>query len=699
MRVSFAIAAAAATASVVVTPAGGLAELAASPARYWVSDGTIHAIAATPRSVYLGGEFNLLGPYTGSWVELAPSGVVGRAWPVVDGDVELAVSDGSGGWYIAGDFRGVGGVARAGLARLRGNRTVDRNWKPPAGTGSISALALRGNALIVGGEFAKIAGKLRHGFAALDARTGGLLPLRLGLRGSTSALGTVAGSPLLYVAGNFSRTGKKTRSMLLAFDPRRGKIAWRLPTSGSITTLTASSRRVLYAAGSFSAIGKEKREGVAAIDLTRHRATSWAPQIDGYVAVAVPSPNGQVVYLAGEFAAVGGRSRRGLAAVSARTGSVTPWDPNIGGTVAAIVPSANGAVVYFGGEFESVGDVERSNLAAVDAQAASPTAWDPATNAEVSVLVRSTGGALLAGGAFETAAAKRRNGLAAITPDGAAVEEWVPPVRGIVRALTRSPDGSRVYVGGRFVFGSERVERSLATIDVGTGAIEPFSDPMNAAVWTIASGDGSTVYVGGGFTTVKGQRRTRLAALTPTGDLTSWNSGANALVRTILTVGDVIYVGGAFGSIGGSSRRGLAEVDDVTGRATGWDAQAEDDVNTLALVGETLYVGGDFASIGRRSRRYLAALNRGDGSATTWDPSPDEAVRALRVVPDGTRLVAVGDFTNIGRIAREAAEFELPSGRLTAWRPSAPLYATALDFGLGGNTLYLGGEGGVLVFR
>ena len=171
---------------------------------------------------------------------------------------------------------------------------------------------------------------------------------------------------------------------------------------------------------------------------------------------------------------------------------------------------------------------------------------------------------------------------------------------------------------------------------------------------------------------MKGQRRTRLAALTPTGDLT-----AVELRRERARADDRDRRGRPLRRRRPSARSAaphvddLAEVDDVTGRATGWDAQVEDDVHTLALVGETLYVGGDFESIGRRSRRYLAALNRGDGSATRLDPSPDEAVRALRVAPDGTRLVAVGDFTNIGRIARDAAEFELPSGRLTAWRPSA----------------------------
>ena len=697
MRVLVATAAAAVASLVAAALAGGAHEFAASPAQFWVSDGEIHAIAATSSAVYVGGEFTLLGRFTGSWVELTPAGGLGRPWPTVQGNVADAVSDGRGGWFVTGSLGTVGTVARPRLARLKPDRTVDRRWTASVTGGSISSLARRGADLVVVGDFTRVNGVARSGLAVLDGRTGRLRPQQLSLKGHATAVASVAGSRLLYVAGWFSQTGRNTRSMLLALDGR-GRVAWRLPTADSIDALTPSGG-LLYAAGSFTAVGGKKREGVAAIDLRRHRPTAWAPQVDGYVATATPSRDRRVVYLAGEFAAVGGRSRRGLAAVSARTGSVTPWDPNVGGTVASVVSSADGRIVYFGGEFESVGEVERSNLAAVDAATGAATPWDPATNSSVAVL-RSSGGALLAGGSFETAAALRRNALAALAADGSSVLPWTAPVRGIVRALTRSPDGSRVYVGGRFVYGSERSERSMATIDIGTSAMLPFSDPMNAAVWTVApTDDGATVYVGGGFTTVKGQRRTRLAALTPTGDLTAWNSGANALVRAIVPGGDVLYVGGAFGSIGGAERPNLAEVDATTGRATGWDAQAEDDVDTLALAGETLYAGGEFESIGRRSRRHLAALNRADGSATLWDPSPDDSVYGLRLSPDGSRLVAVGDFTMIGRIPRDAAEFELPSGRLTTWRPAAPLAAASVDFAPGGTTLFVGGEGGVLVFR
>ncbi len=167
MRVVVAIAAAAAVARAWwSTPAGGIAELAATPAQVWVSDGTIHAIAATPRSVYVGGEFNLLGPVPPG---LGRARALGRRRPrrgrPSTGTSQRAVADGRGGWYLAGNFRSVGGVARA-QARPAAERSHRRpELEPPAGTGSVSALARRGERAVVGGDFAKVAGKPEHGFA------------------------------------------------------------------------------------------------------------------------------------------------------------------------------------------------------------------------------------------------------------------------------------------------------------------------------------------------------------------------------------------------------------------------------------------------------------------------------------------------------------------------------------------------------
>jgi hypothetical protein len=64
-------------------PTGGATAFTATPARLWITDGDVHAVAATPSSVYVGGDFELIGAHTGSWVEIDPAGRLARPWPLV----------------------------------------------------------------------------------------------------------------------------------------------------------------------------------------------------------------------------------------------------------------------------------------------------------------------------------------------------------------------------------------------------------------------------------------------------------------------------------------------------------------------------------------------------------------------------------------------------------------------------------------
>jgi hypothetical protein len=202
--------------------------------------------------------------------------------------------------------------------------------------------------------------------------------------------------------------------------------------------------------------------------------------------------------------------------------------------------------------------------------------------------------------------------------------------------------------------------------------------------------DGSA-YVGGAFTVVQGKARKRLAQLDSSGALTTWNAGANGLVNALLPAGDQLFVAGDFTSIGGATRRGVAALDTATGLANGWDAALDDNVYSLALHGETLYLAGEFENVGSKARNYLASVDAETGLATGWDPDPDDAVDAVCLDPAGSFLYAVGDFTQMGRADRDAAQFDTAAGFLLGWRPSAP-YGRACATSLDGAILYVGGE-------
>ena len=65
------------------------------------------------------------------------------------------VGDGSGGFYIGGNFTTVGGTACKNLAHIQSNGTLQSSWCPNP-NGTVNVLALSGTTLYVGGAFTTI---------------------------------------------------------------------------------------------------------------------------------------------------------------------------------------------------------------------------------------------------------------------------------------------------------------------------------------------------------------------------------------------------------------------------------------------------------------------------------------------------------------------------------------------------------------
>src|SRR5690242_1637780 len=87
--------------------------------RMWQTDGTVFAIAHDALHLYLGGQFNRIGPHTGGAAVLdVTTGTVPGDPPEVHGTVLAVAPDGAGGWYLGGLFDRVGEAARQNLAHV-----------------------------------------------------------------------------------------------------------------------------------------------------------------------------------------------------------------------------------------------------------------------------------------------------------------------------------------------------------------------------------------------------------------------------------------------------------------------------------------------------------------------------------------------------------------------------------------------------
>jgi beta-propeller uncharacterized protein DUF5122 len=620
--------------------------------QFWVPNSRVRAAVLDGNTLYIGGDFTQLGPVTGAGALIdATSGMPAANFPVIAGDVACALPDGTGGWFIGGDFTSVGGVPRVDLAHVLADGSVDA-WDAGA-DGPVQALARIGGTLYVGGLFGRVGGESRSQIAALDAATG-------------------------------------------------APTAWDPGADGAVYTLAVSGNTI-YAGGAFANIGGAARGRIAALDATTGFATAWNPNaLPDYSSVLCIALDADRVYASGSFIAVGGQLRNGLAALDPTSGLATAWDPNPGPPftyVNAIAPA--GGTIYVGGSFSTIGGADRASLAALDAATAQATPWDPGTDGAVDALALH-GSVLYAGGAFTHAGGEERLRAAAIDIASGAATAWAPdlnPVDATVRTLVL--DGDRLFAGGTFTSAGGTSRKHLAAIDVRTGRPTDWNPGPDDVVNALALTAG-TVYMGGDFLTVGGASRAHLAAVDrATGLVTAWDPSADRTVRALATDGGPVYAGGEFMEVGGQSRDFIAALDPATGAATGWAPGANGVVRALTLGGGTLYAGGTFTWIGGQTRNHIAALDPASGAVSAWNPDVNGWVGAVQLSGGGA-VIAAGAFTGIGASGRNLVAAIDPGNGRSLWPEESPMMCTSSGpdclpgveaIAVNGTTIYAGGLG------
>jgi chitodextrinase len=194
---------------------------------------------------------------------------------------------------------------------------------------------------------------------------------------------------------------------------------------------------------------------------------------------------------------------------------------------------------------------------------------------------------------------------------------WTPNImNGRVLAVVQI--GSKVIVGGTFT----QVQASGSSVtltrnrvfafDMNTGTIDTaFVPQVNGDVESLAPGpDGQSVFVGGRFSSVNGNgayRRLVRLSLSSGQVVSGFRPNPGAVVRALVLRGTWLYASGAFQQIGGQSRAGLARLNPTTGA-----------VDTALNV------------------PFSAPQNGGGFTVSKIDVSPD-----------GSRLVAIGNFSQV----------------------------------------------------
>ena len=135
---------------------------------FFVTNGEVYAVTANANTVYIGGNFTLVGPHTGSGVPIKESdGLPVSGFPKVNGTIYSVISDGNGGWYIGGDFTYVAGIERNRVAHIFSNGSLDPDWNPDSNN-TVRTLVLSGGVVYAGGFFTDIGEQTRNRIADKD---------------------------------------------------------------------------------------------------------------------------------------------------------------------------------------------------------------------------------------------------------------------------------------------------------------------------------------------------------------------------------------------------------------------------------------------------------------------------------------------------------------------------------------------------
>ena len=234
-------------------------------------------------------------------------------------------------------------------------------------------------------------------------------------------------------------------------------------------------------------------------------------------------------------------------------------------------------------------------------------------------------------------------GTAAVT---SVVPYWQTP-KSLARAPKSGMSGGRVLVrtGGSLLVAGDfsdygvAARNYLAAYDLTTGALDLGFNPgvVGDHVQSIkASADGASIFVGGQYNTIGGVTRNNLAKLSVTDGTVdpTFNPNPDSYVKdmAVKSDGTALYVGGNFQNIAGQQSQFLAGLNPVTG------AMLPD--FTMPLSGPT-------------------------------NDNSEGGTRAIAISPDQTRLMVIGNFTQIaGQDRPLVAQIDISQhpAVVTSWR-------------------------------
>ncbi len=320
---------------------------------------------------------------------------------------------------IGGSFTQVLGVARANLARLNADGTLDTTFDPRP-DGPVNAVAVQADGRIV----------LGGGFTSLQPNGGA--------------------SVTRYYAARVNTNGTVEAGLTHVFN---------LP----VYAIAMQPDGKILVGGEFQTVDDLSYDNLVRLNVDGTLDTAFWPRPLGTVYCVAVQADGKIV-LGGAFSVIApsigfGGTRQRIARLNADGSMDSDFNPRANDVIKALVVQADGKILL-GGDFTNLRPgseptaTTRNRVARVNADGTLDTSFNPNASASVSSFALQADGKVLAGGAFTVlspngGSAVTRNRIARLNTDGTLDSAFNPNANGTVNAVALQADG-RALVGGSF---------------------------------------------------------------------------------------------------------------------------------------------------------------------------------------------------------------------------------------------------------
>lgn len=601
-------------------------------------DSWVNSTITKGDTLIVGGRFKNVGKYTGGGALFySTSDQPDLNFPKFNGNVWASTPDGSGGFYVYGDFYRESELPQARNFRIEhilANNTFDANFSLPVTGNGITYLFFYKGILYIGCWL-------------------GIAP-------------TVNGQQLAKLSG-LNVSTKTLVTWLPSIIEANSQID-RIFASGS----------TLYFIGKFNEVGGVVRQDIASIEIGTGVIRPWYPGnnwVNYYYYGDLVFYKDKVIIggkfndnnLPGDFACAMVDTLNGQSFTYMFQTDCTTYPATClfhGASVERLAIKNDMLFTFSSGTFDT--RVTALNLNAFVSSVDNGTIWKKYFNmiARPSDMVIIDNSLFLMGQNFEEVyltnhlntspeniERKIKNG-AKLNIHTGALENWFPDLTGYIsdEVKTMSVIENKIFAGGWFSHARGIERKGIYMMNAITEEILPFDLDFSSIEVQSLKLVGDTLYVGGSLNPVPNENYSVLAFNVKTGSRLEWGiPNFNYTFSDMEVSKEFVFIGGSLvENPNGTGRKNLFAFDRKTGQLQSWAPNPDLPVKAFHIANNQIYVGGDFTNISGQSRNKGASYNLADLSLTSWNPNANGSVNSI-FAKNGVVWIG-GQFSQVGGI-------------------------------------------------